>query len=81
MGWQGLLGVPGARLDCFPRQGSRGQALLGVRIVPVTAGSHGWGQRDLSPSEVSAGFFPLCLRVLRLSKVWEKPTTERTVCS
>lgn len=39
------------------------------------------GQRDVSPCEVSAGFFPFCLRVLRVSKVWEKPTPERTVCS
>lgn len=81
-GWQGLLGrFGGPGWTASPGHGSRGRTPLGVRIVPVTAGSHGWGQRDLSPSEVSAGFFALCLRVLRVSKVWEKPTAERTVCS
>ena len=43
-------------------------------------GAMGWGQRDPSPSKVSAPFFPFRLRGLRVSRAWEKPTIEWTVC-
>lgn len=81
----GPAGASELRADVGCRGVRRG--LAGGRGLCVSPpGAVGWGQRDLSPLEVSATPSPSRLRGLRgafpcASRTWEKPKTQRPACS